>query len=162
MPVCVHGTQECQVYQCVPSTGISRRFESRLWALLPPCPILLPFRTDGPQDMVWRHYTIARLLFANSQYRSTHFFACPSMSLDHEVTFAPFFSDSSNFSVVPAKIRDSNISSVFVSHSCVGFTFALSASQVHVIKKRCGLSPDQCVYPISSTWDRDVASFQTR
>ena len=45
------------------------------------------------------------------------------------------FSDSGNFSVAPAEIRDSSFS-VFVNHAVVKFTFVLSASQVHVIKKR--------------------------
>ena len=48
-------------------------------------------------------------LFANSQYRSTHFRACPSMSQDHATVFAWGFSHPGNFPVAPAEIRDSNI-----------------------------------------------------
>ena len=50
------------------------------------------------------------LLFASSQYLSTHFFACPSMSQDHAIVFAWGFSHPGNCSVAVADIRDSNIS----------------------------------------------------
>ena len=39
----------------------------------------------------------------------THFFACPFMSLDREVAFAPHFTDSRSFSGAPAEIRDAKI-----------------------------------------------------
>ena len=47
--------------------------------------------------------------FANPQCCSTHVFACPSMSQDHEVTFAPFFPFQVTLPVAPAEIRDSNM-----------------------------------------------------
>ena len=75
-------------------------------------------------------------LFANSQYRSTHFCACPVMSWDHAITSALVLPESRNFSVAPLEIRHSNIISVVVDETVVRFTLALSATQVHLIKKR--------------------------
>ena len=47
------------------------------------------------------------VLFANSQYRSTHFLAWPSMSQD--LAEIPRFSEHGNFSVPPAEILNSNM-----------------------------------------------------
>ena len=47
------------------------------------------------------------VLFANSQYRSTHFFAWPTMSWDHEEIRR--FCGNRNFFCSPAEIRDSNM-----------------------------------------------------
>ena len=72
-------------------------------------------------------------LFANSQHRSTHFRACPSMSWDHATVFAWGISHPGNFSVAPAEIRDSNI---FENSSM--FSFGLHSRWVHPKYKGSG------------------------
>ena len=49
--------------------------------------------------------------------------------------------------------------SVLVNATVVRFAYALSACQVHLMKKRTSVSPDQRVSSIFSTWAPDCASF---
>ena len=72
-------TTECQVFQIVPNTSISRQFVS----------ILLTFSNWFEfflleliiiQARTWNFVKLLHFLFANPQYLSTHFRACPSMS----------------------------------------------------------------------------------
>ena len=74
-------------------------------------------------------------LFANSQYRSTYFRTCHSMSWDHDEVFAQGLSHPGNFSVAPAEIPDSNIFVNCFNNCFIRFAFTLNASQVHVGKK---------------------------
>ena len=75
-----------------------------------------------------RNFVVAQsFLFANSQYRSTHFPACLSMSWDHDEVFAQRLSHIGNFSVAPADIHDS---SIFVNFLII-FTFGLHSRWMH-------------------------------
>ena len=100
-------------------------------------------------------FSCSTVLFAVSQYLSTHFFACPPMSFDQAVVFASDFSQPRNFSVALADVdpRFEHIS-VLINHTFVRFTFTLSAQE------KMEVLPDQRVSSISSTWDRGFASFQ--
>ena len=64
-------------------------------------------------------------LFTSSQYLSTHFFAWPSMSQDHEdimhVSRFPEALGFWNFSVPPAEILDSNILLLLSTIPCVSY-----------------------------------------
>ena len=97
--------------------------------------------------------------FARSQYRSTHFFAWPSMSQDHAIGYACDFPNRVNFT---CSGRDSWIEhfSVFINNSFVRFALTLSASQVHVVKKSCRSSQVNQFHPFSSTSDWSFAFFQ--
>ena len=98
-------TRECLVYQIVPNKRMSARFESKLWADLEPFPVL-PFWTRHGVETL---YSCKAILFASAQYLFTHFFVWPSISWNQATVFAWDVSRPSNFSVAPAKIRDSNI-----------------------------------------------------
>ena len=76
-PVCLP-TTECQVYQCVPNTIVSGRFESTLLTIIPQIPSSLNSRSSRPG--VETSYFRWFVLLARSQYLSTHFFAWPSKS----------------------------------------------------------------------------------
>ena len=88
--VCVQ-TKECQAYQFGPNIGISRRFESKLLTILQAFPVL-PFRTWwSSRHGIETLYKCSVFLFASSEYRSTHFFAWPSIAYDHATVFALSF-----------------------------------------------------------------------
>ena len=103
-------TIECQVVQFVPNTSIIVRFVSKLLTILQLIRVLPAWIDGHPSKQASKQaskdlklWTIALpFLFASAQYRSTHFWACPSMSWDHATA-------SRYFSVAPAEIRDSNI-----------------------------------------------------
>ena len=69
------------------------------------------------------------ILFASSQDLSTHFFAWPSMSLDHATVFAKGLSHPGDFSVASAEIRDSNIFRYSSMTSFVRLALTMNTSQ---------------------------------
>ena len=106
--VCLR-TTDCQVHQFWPNTSIAKRFESKLWTIFRPFPVL-PSWTDGRQGTEERHQKGSWIdEFANSHNRSAHFFAWPSMSQDQTTVSACDFSRPDNVSVAPAEIRGSNL-----------------------------------------------------
>ena len=100
--VCLFTDHRNQVFQYVPSTSISEPFVSILLTILPRISILLLWN-DGHQCMEWIHCRVVEsfFFFADSQYRSTHFFAWSSISWDHEEKRR--FSEYGSFSVHPRK-----------------------------------------------------------
>ena len=74
-------------------------------------------------------------------------------------TTRDLFPESGNFSAPLAEVRDSNIFSAVVDETLVRLTLTLSASQVHLVKKRGRVSLDQRV-SINSTWVPDCFSSQ--
>ena len=79
--------------------------------------------------MKWKSYKVScvNVLFVNSQYRSTYFFAWPSMSWDQAIVFARDFSQTGNFLVAPTEIRDTNI----LLYSSMVLPFDLHSRWVH-------------------------------
>ena len=98
-------TAECQVFQFVPSTNISRQFVSKLLTLLQLIRVLPAWIDDHPNNDS-KLCKVACLPVHSIAQRI--FWACPSMSQDHATVFACGFSQPGNFSVAPAEIRDSN------------------------------------------------------
>ena len=108
-------------------------------------------------------------LFASSQYRWTHFRACPSMSYEHATVFSWGFSHNSNFSVAPAEICDSNI---FVYSSRI-ISFTWTRNDVGSSRSTCfsnffHMEAICWFFPVSSTytgkynpcfqWKKDIPS----
>ena len=79
-------------------------------------------------------YNCSVSLFASSQYLSTHYVACLSVSQDHATVFVWGFSHPGDSSVAVAQVRDSNISQNWLTM----ISFVLRSRWVHpsyVVKK---------------------------
>ena len=72
-------TIKCRVCQCTPSTGILEHFVSKLLTI-PKDPISSSLNWWSSTHGVVTLYSCWVVSFANSQYRSTRFFAWPAMS----------------------------------------------------------------------------------
>ena len=127
--------------QCVPNTDISGRFESRLLTFLPPIPIL-PYWTRGRQDMVLLN-------------RSVCSFAIPSNAV-LPMSFHVVRPRSNVCTTFPLPLQRFAIRTFFCirqpNHRCIPSTRDQETTWA---------PPDQHVSSVSSTSDRDVASFQT-
>ena len=77
------------------------------------------------------------VLFASSQYFPTHFFAWPSMSQDHDETFASDFSETGSFFQSSGKNPGFEHISVLVYNIFACLTFSLSATQINLVKECC-------------------------
>ena len=73
-------TTECQVVQFLPRTSISRQPVSKLLTILQLIQVLPCLNWWSSKQGLETLKNCSTLLFANSQYHSTHFWACPSMS----------------------------------------------------------------------------------
>ena len=112
------------LHQYEPNIDILEQFVSKQWISLQLIHFLLLQIDDNPcmGSRLWIiHFSV--VLFASSQYISTHFFAWPSISRDHVEMFASCLPEKGSFSFAPAEILDSNIflklstTSLLVSHS---------------------------------------------
>ena len=83
---------------------------------------------------------------------STQFWARPSMSQNNATVFAWRFSHPGSFSVAAAEIRDSNISLYSFFTDFVHFTFTLSTSQIHMVKKWCWFAKIHKFHQILPHW----------
>ena len=77
-------------------------------------------------------------MFANSQYRSTHFLAWPSISWDYEEILR--FSQHGSFFSSSRGNSGFKHGSVIVNNIFAYFTLSLSTSQIYMIKERCWFS----------------------
>ena len=98
------------LHQYEPNIDILEQFVSKQWISLQLIHFLLLQIDDNPcmGSRLWIiHFSV--VLFASSQYISTHFFAWPSISRDHVEMFASCLPEKGSFSFAPAEILDSNI-----------------------------------------------------
>ena len=86
-------------------------------------------------DTLWSWRVV---LFANSQFRSTHFLAWPSITKDHEEIRR--FSEYGSFSVLLRWNSGFKHGSVIVNNVFAYFTLSLSTSQVYMVKEWCWFS----------------------
>ena len=138
MPVCVP-TRECLVFHCVTCTSISRGLESRPLTNVPTVSNS-SFCLNGLSSRHGVETLCSCSTFVFCRFAIFPRLSCPTMSFDQAIAFACVFSQPSNFSVAATKICYSNIFLYSSNPTFVRFTFALSASQIHMIKKRCRFS----------------------
>ena len=117
---------ECQAYQFVPSTSISRQFVSTPWKILQLIHVPLSWNDDHPSDD--SRLCIVAVFFARSQYLSTHFL---NLSFHIRRTTLPSLREAFPtlviFSVAPAEFRDSYI----LACSSIMTSFGLHSRRVH-------------------------------
>ena len=126
---------------------------------------------NSPTDFIssslnwwWSMHGVATLydcwfvLFATSQYLSTQFFARPSMSWDHEETFASGFPVLSGFSIAPTKKSGFEYAPVIVLNILACLTFSLSASQINVVKEWCRFSQINVFHEYFPHWTNFLSS----
>ena len=115
-------TQECQVCRCATNLGVSGRFESKRLVILPPLPVP-PSSTGDRRSKAWRRHAFSSHVLPYHRTKRCLF--------SHLLNQAAFQSLLQRFAI--------RTFYVFVDEIIVRFAFALSASQVHLIKKRGGL-----------------------
>ena len=106
-------------------------------------------------DTLWSCWVV---LFANSQYRSTHFLAWPSISQDHEEI--PKFSEYGRFFSSHRGHSRFEHGSVIVHNIFAYFTLSLSGAQVIHDQGKMLVLPNQLLYWVLSTSDQCFVSFQ--
>ena len=134
-------TKKCQVYLFVPNTSISRQFASILLIILQLIQAPAPWLDDHPSKDL-KLCTSALAFCVPIHNVSTHFWARPSMSQNHATAFAWRFSHPS----------DSNISLYSFFSDFVHFTFTLSTSQIHMVKKWCWFAKIHKFHQILPHW----------
>ena len=153
-------TTECLVFQFVPS---KKHFKTILWANLwyfSEWFKFFLFELMIIEARTWICVSVAPLfLFVSSQYRSTHFWACPSMALDHATNFAWGFSQPGKTSVVPAEIRDFKHFWIFL-NDFIRFAFTLKYIPILRGQEMKLVPQDPRVSSISSAWEPFSAYFQ--
>ena len=130
-------TIECQAYQFVPGTSISKEFVSKLWTILPRISVLLLWSGGHPsKDLRLRQVTLSFCLPARnlSQRIFEHVLPCRRIS---QPSLREAFPTLVIFLLLQQKFRDSKMSLLCIGNNFVRFAFTLSKSQVYMIKKWC-------------------------
>ena len=138
--------------------------ESILWLISQSC--WLTTRMSGrPIRATYKHVTTISLwscstfLFASSQYRSTHFWSCPSTLQDHATVCAWGFSHPNNFPLLQQKNTWLKHLLILFNNWLIRFAFTLSTSQVFMVKKWCGFVSIH-MFDHLFPWEPYSASFQ--